>query len=145
MITLIFGKVAVLGGATRLSPCPTIPIEQAQSSEPWYHAIPAERLSKRRTQPHYFLFAPPRTLMPSSCPCSDRNSMPARSSARRIASMVLALGSTTACSKRITEFRDTIARSANLWRVHPRKARAARTSRGVTIPGGKRQLSFHYH
>ena len=51
MITLIFGKVAVLGGATRLSPCPTIPIEQAQSSEPWYHAIPAERLSKRRTQP----------------------------------------------------------------------------------------------
>jgi hypothetical protein len=57
--------------------------------------------------------------------------MPASSRARWIAFVVLDLGSTTPFSKRITEFSETIARSANCWRVHPRKARAARTLRGV--------------
>jgi hypothetical protein len=71
--------------------------------------------------------------------------MPAASSACRIAFIVLDRGSTTPCSRRTTEFRETIARSANCWRVHPRKARAARTSRGVGIPRGSRRLSAPYH
>jgi hypothetical protein len=71
--------------------------------------------------------------------------MPAASSARRIAFIVLDLESTTPCSKRATEFSETIARSANCCRVHPRKARAARTSRGVGIPRGVWRLSELYH
>lgn len=61
--------------------------------------------------------------------------MPSRSKTRRMACDVLSLGSTTPCSKRITEFSASTALSANFWRVHPKNALAARASRGVSIVG----------
>jgi len=86
-----------------------------------------------------------RTRTPSPASWRERNSTPARSNARRIAATVLVRESTAPCSNRVTELRDMTARSANLWRVHPRRARAARTSRGVTIPRGKPKPGNCYH